>query len=193
MKRVVDAFWTAATRWRLRRIGVTYGVKLRAIGRMSVRRHPGSTLEVGARFLGVSSSRRQILGLGHELVLRTASPGARIVIGDDCGMSGASVVAYCSIVIGNGCLIGADAMIVDSDFHPIHSLERRYAPVPEPLPEHRITIGDNAFIGARAVVLKGVTIGENAVVGAGAVVVHDVAPGAIVAGNPAAVVGWVRS
>jgi acetyltransferase-like isoleucine patch superfamily enzyme len=45
-----------------------------------------------------------------------------------------------------------------------------------------------AKIGANATLLPGVTIGENALVGAGAVVVRDVPPGAVVAGNPARVI-----
>lgn len=52
-----------------------------------------------------------------------------------------------------------------------------------------VVIGDRAWIAYRAVILPGVTIGEGAVVGAGAVVTRDVPPYAIVAGNPAKVVG----
>jgi UDP-2-acetamido-3-amino-2,3-dideoxy-glucuronate N-acetyltransferase len=46
----------------------------------------------------------------------------------------------------------------------------------------------SASIGSGAVILCGVTIGEGALVGAGAIVTRDVAPGTIVAGNPARVV-----
>jgi acetyltransferase-like isoleucine patch superfamily enzyme len=49
-------------------------------------------------------------------------------------------------------------------------------------------IRKGAKIGANATLLPGVVIGENALVGAGAVVVHDVPPGAVVAGNPARVI-----
>lgn len=49
----------------------------------------------------------------------------------------------------------------------------------------QIEIHDDCFIGARAIILPGVSIGPNAVVGAGAVVTKDVAPGTVVAGNPA--------
>ncbi len=52
-----------------------------------------------------------------------------------------------------------------------------------------VVIGDHVWIGARALICPGVTIGEGAVVGAGAVVTRDVAPYAIVAGNPARVIG----
>lgn len=48
-----------------------------------------------------------------------------------------------------------------------------------------------ASIGGGAVILPGITIGERAMVGAGAVVTKDVPPGAVVAGNPARVIGCV--
>ena len=48
-----------------------------------------------------------------------------------------------------------------------------------------VTIEDDAWIGAQAVILPGVTIGKGAIVGAGAVVVCDVAPHSVVAGVPA--------
>lgn len=48
-----------------------------------------------------------------------------------------------------------------------------------------ITVKSNCFIGAGALILKGVTIGENCVVAANAVVTKDVPDGSIVGGNPA--------
>jgi len=51
----------------------------------------------------------------------------------------------------------------------------------------------NASIGANATVLPGLTIGRDAMVGAGAVVTRSVPPAAIVAGNPARIVGYVDS
>ncbi len=56
-----------------------------------------------------------------------------------------------------------------------------------PLIVGKITIGDDAFLGARAFVLPGVSIGRGAVVGACSVVTKDVPEGAVVAGNPAQV------
>ena len=55
-----------------------------------------------------------------------------------------------------------------------------------------VLIGDNVFIGAQSIILKGVTIGENAIIGAGSVVTQDVPANAIAAGNPCKVVGSVR-
>jgi UDP-2-acetamido-3-amino-2,3-dideoxy-glucuronate N-acetyltransferase len=49
----------------------------------------------------------------------------------------------------------------------------------------RTLVRRRAAIGSGAVIMCGVTIGEGALIGAGAVVTRDVAPGAVVAGNPA--------
>ncbi|PYK46838.1 MAG: putative colanic acid biosynthesis acetyltransferase [Verrucomicrobia bacterium] len=53
-----------------------------------------------------------------------------------------------------------------------------------PLTTAKITIGPDAFIGARAFVLPGVTIGERSVIGACSVVTENVPPDVFAAGNP---------
>ena len=53
-----------------------------------------------------------------------------------------------------------------------------------PLVTAKITIGDDAFIGARAFVLPGVTIGARSIVGACSLVTKDVPENVIAAGNP---------
>jgi acetyltransferase-like isoleucine patch superfamily enzyme len=53
-------------------------------------------------------------------------------------------------------------------------------------------VGKRASIGSNATIMGGVTIGENAMVGAGAVVTRDVPDYAIVAGVPGQVIGDVR-
>jgi acetyltransferase-like isoleucine patch superfamily enzyme len=57
----------------------------------------------------------------------------------------------------------------------------------------RITVYENCFIGARAIIMPGVTIGPNAVVAAGAVVTKSVPPNSVVAGVPARVLCDVES
>ena len=51
-----------------------------------------------------------------------------------------------------------------------------------------IRVGNNVFIGMKAMILPGVTIGDNCIIGASAVVTKDVPSGQIVAGNPARMV-----
>ncbi len=53
-----------------------------------------------------------------------------------------------------------------------------------PLVVAKITIGEEAFVGARALVMPGVTIGARAIVGAASVVTRDVPDGVIAVGNP---------
>lgn len=53
----------------------------------------------------------------------------------------------------------------------------------------KVTIGNNVFIGAGAIILPGVTIGNNVIVGAGSVVTHDIPEDCLAAGNPARVIG----
>ena len=55
----------------------------------------------------------------------------------------------------------------------------------------RTVVRRGASIGANATILPGITIGERAMVGSGAVVTRDVPPDAIVAGNPARIMGYV--
>jgi acetyltransferase-like isoleucine patch superfamily enzyme len=116
------------------------------------------------------------------VVLRTFSHNAKIVIGDDVGISGGTICAAEEVTIGEGTLLGANVTIVDTDFHPIASLNRRYdnhdvATAP-------VTIGRNVFLGTNSMVLKGVTIGDNSVVGAGSVVTKNIPDSVIAGGNP---------
>jgi acetyltransferase-like isoleucine patch superfamily enzyme len=48
-----------------------------------------------------------------------------------------------------------------------------------------VTIGDNVWIGRRAIIMPGVTIGEGSVISSGAVVMNDIPPFTVAAGNPA--------
>ncbi|HBE74140.1 MAG TPA: hypothetical protein DDW31_08695 [candidate division Zixibacteria bacterium] len=95
-------------------------------------------------------------------------------------------------------------MIADFNPHPTDPAERRlemehskrqllprfdrgrpaaeYQPVFHTAP---VAVGDDVWIGARAIILKGVTVGQGSIVAAGSVVARDVAPYTVVAGNPA--------
>ena len=85
------------------------------------------------------------------------------------------------ITIDEGALIGHGVVLatLDHDFAP----EKRQQLHPAP-----IHIGKRVWIGANAVVTKGVTMGDNAVVAAGAVVTQDVPADTIVGGVPAKII-----
>lgn len=53
----------------------------------------------------------------------------------------------------------------------------------------KVTVGNNVFLGANAIILPGVTVGDNVIIGAGSVVTKDIPANSIVVGNPAKVVG----
>lgn len=111
--------------------------------------------------------------------------GASIEIGDNVGMSQASLVSMCSIKIGNNVKIGGGTMIFTTDFHSIDPQTRASKDDAKHRKVAPVVICDNVFVGARCIILKGVTIGKNSVIGAGSVVTKSVSDNQIWAGNPA--------
>lgn len=108
--------------------------------------------------------------------------GDHTFIGDGCAFSAAR-----RITIGCHCLIAACVRVHDNDGHPIDAERRRKGERITLDESKEVVLGNNVWIGAGAVILKGVAIGDNAVIGAGSVVVRDVAANTVVAGNPARV------
>jgi acetyltransferase-like isoleucine patch superfamily enzyme len=115
---------------------------------------------------------RSRLGTGPNGCLRL---GDRVFLNE-----GVMLFAEREIVIGNDARIGQQVFMLDSDFHPVApGFETRTAP---------IRIGNNVWVGSRALILPGVEIGDHSVVAAGSVVTRSVPPRCVVAGNPAAVI-----
>jgi acetyltransferase-like isoleucine patch superfamily enzyme len=103
--------------------------------------------------------------------------GALIRIGNGTYLNrGTEIVAATEITIGRDCKVAREVIIMDTDQHALPNSELVAKPV---------RIGDRVWIGARAIILKGVTIGHDAVIGAGSVVTRDVPAGAVVGGVPA--------
>ena len=90
-----------------------------------------------------------------------------------------SAVDDVAIHVGDYVMFGPNVTLITAN-HPIEPESRKkglqYA--------KPITIGENAWIGAGAMILPGVTIGENAVVGAGSIVTRDIPAGVVAVGNP---------
>ena len=111
--------------------------------------------------------------------------GAVLTIGDNVGMSQAALVCHKSITIGDNVKIGGGVCIYDTDFHSLDPIIRRSSEDLKNRAEKPVVIGNDVFIGAKSIILKGVTIGENSVIGAGSVVTKTVPANQIWAGNPA--------
>jgi len=106
--------------------------------------------------------------------------GARISIGNGTYLNrNTEVIAQREVTIGRDCKIAWDVVIMDTDQHGIGDA----LPVAKP-----VHIGDNVWIGCRAIILKGVTVGDGAVIGAGAIVTKDVPPSTVVVGQAARVI-----
>ena len=148
---------------------------------------PNGTLTIGDGFNCNNRIKSNSIGLIQPCVFNIMTTGSQIVIGDNVGISGSTICARKEIVIGNNVLIGSGCIITDSDAHPIEWKDRREG-ASNKIKCAPIIIGNDVFIGARSIILKGVEIGDRAVVGAGSVVTRNVPADTIVAGNPAVVV-----
>ena len=122
------------------------------------------------------------------------APHASIRIGSRSEINhGCDVDVLQSLTLGDDVLIAAQVYIADHDAHnpdwtlrANDHLDRREGRKDwSVVPHAPVRIEDKAWIGRRAMVLKGVTIGTGAIVAAGAVVTRSVEPWTVVAGVPA--------
>jgi len=126
-------------------------------------------------------------------------PGA--VIGRECNICdhvfiendvrvGDRVTVKCGVQLWDGLRVEDDVFIGPNATFTNDRFPRSKA-YPEKFPE--TLIGKRASIGANATILPGISIGQGAMVGAGAVVTKSVPPHAIVAGNPARIIGYANA
>jgi acetyltransferase-like isoleucine patch superfamily enzyme len=183
-KGLTHTFTAVLVRSYLRIVGVQIGSGLEIFSFPICRRHPAATIRIGSNVCIYNKTRENLAGICNRTVLVAERPGAVLEIGDNVGISGA--VLFCAelIVIEAYVKIGAGVRIYDTDFHPLSWAERRVNRK-EAIATKPIRICQDAWIGANAMILKGVTIGERSIVAAGAVVTSDVPPDCIVAGVPA--------
>lgn len=88
------------------------------------------------------------------------------------------ILANKNVKIGSNCAISWDVQILDDDLHEIEGSKR----------SKEITIGNNVWIGARTIILKGVKIGDGSIIGAGSVVTRAIPSNVVAAGNPAKII-----
>lgn len=170
---------------------VMYGKNLLLKGLPVIFNKSGATLSIGDNCTIKSSFLSNLIGLYQRSIIVTRTADAKICIGNNVGISGATIYSRNSITIGDNTLIGGNVKIIDNDFHPVEAETRRTTPH-EHMKTAPIVIGENVFIGCNSLILKGVTIGDNAVIGAGSVVIKDIPANCMAAGNPAKIIKELR-
>lgn len=98
--------------------------------------------------------------------------GGELTIGDKCFFNqNVSITCRKKIVIGDRCQIANNVVIVDHD-HADSDHWDAYVDTP-------VIIGNDVWIGAGAVILRGTVIGDKAVIGAGSIVKGEIPAGAV--------------
>jgi acetyltransferase-like isoleucine patch superfamily enzyme len=106
----------------------------------------------------------------------------RIMIGSNNYFNKSLMIDACGYIqIGNNNMFGPDVYITDSN----HSFGKGILPKNAAMQRGKVLIGNDCWIGAKAIILKDVELGDSCVVAAGAVVTKSFPAGSVVAGVPA--------
>jgi acetyltransferase-like isoleucine patch superfamily enzyme len=173
---------------------VKYGKELLLKGIPVIFNKKGADMTIGDGCTIKSSFLSNLVGLYSRTIIVTRSPGAYIKIGNNVGISGATIYARKGITIGDNTAIGGNVKILDNDFHPIEFEERnkllndKNGGNSDLVPAKEIYIGRNCFIGCNAIILKGTVLGDGCVVGAGSVVSGKFENHSVIVGNPARII-----
>ena len=153
---------------------------------INVPRKNGGKIIIGNNLRMNNGNAANNIGYTSRCVFRVEG-GATLSIGENVGMSQTVLCAIdADIIIGKYTLLGGGVKIYSSDFHSINFKDRRE---PESLDKSNrksapVIIGDDCFVGAGTIILKGVTIGDRCIIGAGSVVTKSIPADSIVVGNP---------
>ena len=111
--------------------------------------------------------------------------GRRVEVGNNCNLSSGLIVIG-DLKLGNDVMMGPEVVFISYN-HEVSDLEvpMRMQGATDSKP---IIVGNDVWIGMRAIVMPGVTIGSHSIVAAGSVVTKDVPDWGIVGGNPAKVI-----
>ena len=121
-------------------------------------------------------------------------------IGASCNICAHTLIES-DVIIGNNVTVKSGVYIWDGTriennvfIGPNATLTNDPMPRSKQYPEKfsGITLKNGCSIGANATILPGITIGENAMVGAGTVVTEDVPANAVVVGNPAKIIRYLK-
>jgi len=164
--------------------GVRVGAHLRMYSLPICRRHPQAQMSIGNDVKIINKTRENLAGIAHRTILVANKPGARLLVGNHVGISGAVIFCSREIVVEDHVNIGAGVRIYDTDFHPISAADRR-AGRAESIKMAPIRLCEDVWISSNVTILKGVTIGPRSVIATGSVVTRDIPPDTLAAGVPA--------
>jgi len=166
--------------------GIHWGNNWRVFGSPIIQKYKGSKIRIGDELVMRSWISSNPVAPNHPVFLSTRSLGAEILIGNEFGITGGSIIAQKRVIIGDRVIVGGNCLIADTDFHPLDKAVRKESPnLTFGMP---ITIGDDVFIGTNSIILKGTQIGGGSIIGAGSIVSGVIPANVVAAGNPAVVI-----
>lgn len=185
MKLLVLKFYWKCTRAYLRMRGAKVGKNVRCNGFPYIKIRKGGRLiiEDDVMLNAVPWSNAHVSARSFNIFV---AKDATLIIRKGAGISGTRLIAMKEIDIGSKVLIGGGCLICDSDMHEIplgSSGDVRSEP---------IHIGEETFVGAQTIILKGITIGNNSVIGAGAVVSKSIPSHSLAVGNPSKIIKTIK-
>lgn len=189
-------YYLKANRFYFRTQIVSFGRNLRVYNKV----HIGGKgrIVIGDDFICSSGNSINPISRNIEASFYTDLEDSTIIIGDRVGISSSCLWAMENITIGNDVNIGSDCVIMDHDAHPHDYLQRRrtiaftmpFDEYSQMIPSAPIKIGNDVWIGARSIILKGVTIGDRTIIAAGSVVTKNIPSDCIAGGNPCQIIKY---
>ena len=165
-------------------------IRTNGIPIINVPRKNGGKIIIGGNLRMNNGNAANNIGFTSRCVLR-AERGATLCIGENVGMSQTALCAIgADITIGKNTQLGGGVKIYSSNFHSLNYIDRqdpRFADINNCVTAP-VVVGDDCFIGAGVIILKGVTIGDRTIIGAGSVVVKPIPSDCIAVGNPCVMV-----
>lgn len=196
LKKLINDFWVLSNMMKFRILGIKYGKGLRVSNKIYIEKSKNAQIIIGDNFKFASGGGYNPISANVKGYIRV-DDDAQVSIGNDCGLSSTTLWVKKSLTIGDNVLIGGGCLIMDTDCHSldwqqrgcrggidsqgryVDTLNAKCAPV---------VIENDALIGARSIILKGVTIGARSVIGAGSIVTQSIPADCIAAGNPCKVI-----
>lgn len=148
---------------------------------------PKGNLKIGKNFAMNNGINGNPIGC-YEKCTFFVAPDCELEIGDNVGISQTALISYASIKIGDNVKIGGGTCVWTTDFHSLDHKIRRSKSDTQNRNCKPVTIEEDAFIGAKCIILKGVTIGARSIIGAGSVVTKSIPSDCIAVGNPAKII-----